>query len=77
MRPHNDEEIVVDISAVKPEEGNKGFGMGLCFGSGIGIVIGAIISNVMLGMTIGAAIGVVAGCIYDFRKSKKKKDKTT
>ncbi|GLC30929.1 hypothetical protein [Clostridium omnivorum] len=75
MRPHNHEEVTIDSKAIKPEEGNKGLGMGLCFGAGIGIVLGAIISNVMLGMTIGAIIGVVAGCFYDSTKNKKGKDK--
>lgn len=40
---------------------NKEIALGICFGSGIGIVFGAIFNNVMLGLSAGGVLGVLVG----------------
>lgn len=44
---------------------NRGFGMGICIGAGIGILVGAIFNIIPFGMTLGSVIGAVSGIIYD------------
>jgi uncharacterized membrane protein len=40
---------------------NKEIAMGICLGSGMGIILGAIFNNVMLGLSAGGVFGVLIG----------------
>lgn len=54
-------------------EENKYVGLGICFGTGIGIFIGALINNVMLGLSAGGVLGILFGATIGMMKESKKK----
>lgn len=64
------EENIKEKDKVKKDD-NASVGLGICFGSGMGIVLGAILGNVALWLSVGAAVGVVLGSSYDLIKKKK------
>ena len=51
---------------------NREIGLGICFGSGIGIVIGAVFDNVVLGLSAGGVLGILVGIMVQFLKKIKK-----
>lgn len=53
---------------------NREIGLGICFGSGIGIVMGAVFDNVGLGLSAGGVIGVLVGIMIQFLKKGKEKN---
>lgn len=59
------------ISNVSDE--NKYVALGICFGSGLGILVGAIINNVTLGLSAGGVLGIIFGVTIDMLKESKKK----
>lgn len=53
-------------------EDNREVALGICFGTGAGIVVGAIIGNIMLGLSAGGVLGIIAGVIVGELKKHKK-----
>lgn len=53
-------------------EDNREVALGICFGSGAGIVAGALVGNIMLGLSAGGALGVVIGAIIGEIKKYKR-----
>jgi uncharacterized membrane protein len=41
----------------------KEVAMGICFGSGAGIVLGAIFNNVGFGFSVGGVMGIIVGSV--------------
>ena len=64
-------QLEISVSKSSDGEGFRGTALGLCFGSGAGIILGAVFSYVYLGFTIGAVVGIVSGNIYDSIISRK------
>jgi uncharacterized membrane protein len=56
---------------VKVDE-NKEIAMGICLGSGMGIILGAIFNNVMFGLSAGGVFGVLIGIAAQTVNSYKK-----
>ena len=52
---------------------NREIGLGICFGSGIGIVIGAVFDNVVLGLSAGGVLGILVGITVQFFKRVKRR----
>lgn len=52
---------------------NREIGLGICFGSGIGIVMGAVFDNVVLGLSAGGVLGVLIGIMVQFLKKVKQR----
>lgn len=57
MRENNNDNLV--------EDSNRAVALGICFGSGIGIILGMFIDNILFGISGGAVIGVLVGIIID------------
>lgn len=51
---------------------NREIAMGICLGSGSGIILGAIFNNVMLGISAGGVVGVLIGIGIQAVKSYKR-----
>jgi F0F1-type ATP synthase assembly protein I len=51
---------------------NREIAMGICLGSGLGIILGAIFNNVMLGLSAGGVVGVLVGIGTQVVKSYKR-----
>ena len=47
----------------KQNRGAEWIGIGLTFGTGIGIVVGTILDSVALGLSMGAGLGIVFGAL--------------
>lgn len=71
-KPLKVEEMVTDDK----EEASlisKGVGLGICYGSLLGVIGGVFFSNIAFGLSLGAVLGVVAGVGHDeFHKRRKK-----
>jgi hypothetical protein len=39
---------------------NRDVALGICFGTGIGIVVGAVLGNVTFGLSFGGVVGILA-----------------
>lgn len=52
------------------EDDLKEVALGICFGSGIGIVIGAIINMPSFGLSLGGVLGILAALTYKAIKKK-------
>jgi hypothetical protein len=53
-------------------EENREVALGICFGTGIGIVAGAVLGNVAFGLSAGGVIGIIAGVIVGGLKKFRK-----
>jgi uncharacterized membrane protein len=53
-------------------EDNREVALGICFGTGAGIIAGALVGNIMLGLSAGGVLGVVIGAITGEIKKYKK-----
>lgn len=42
---------------------NREVALGICFGSGAGIILGAIFNNILLGLSAGGVVGVLIGTV--------------
>lgn len=52
----NEEKLVTEKAYT---DDNKEVGLGICFGTGIGIILGAIVGNVILGLSAGGVMGIL------------------
>ncbi len=68
--PESMEDNLKTQSAVENE--NKEVALGICFGTGLGIVAGALLGNVPLGLSAGGVLGIVAGVFVSYYKKIKK-----
>jgi F0F1-type ATP synthase assembly protein I len=51
---------------------NREVALGICFGSGIGIIIGAIANNVVFGLSAGGVLGILAGTMVKMLRKLKR-----
>lgn len=73
--PLKAEEMVTE-GVVEDQENSlvsKSIGLGICYGSLLGVIGGMIFSNVTFGLSLGAVLGVVVGVVRDeiVKRSKK------
>lgn len=52
---------------------NREVALGICFGSGIGILVGAVLGNAAFGLSGGGVIGILVGCSVRLYKRIKYK----
>jgi F0F1-type ATP synthase assembly protein I len=46
--------------------------LGICFGSGLGIIIGAVANNVVLGLSAGGVLGILVGTMVKILRKVKR-----